>query len=330
MLLKGCTPRTLKRLVSLALLFMCYWCTESSVISLGAMQRTAVLATAKQKAQRFGMVMLLYLNDAYYATTQSFLCNLSAINSTYFDTLLIVTASSHTASKLKRAFPKISVQTITFSENQALGFNDFAYYKLTAERLRIQNILIQSGLTVFTVESDATWFATDIVEIVSRALEHHNVVSADDFFNLRNEHRRTISAGFMAYKSTKYTRRLFSKYTKQYMSYIQGVNPNRKDEIVEGEQILLTKLLDKEESKTPRQIDVLWLDGCEFVNGQWYSDAEYRSACRQPIVVQNNWIIGIDEKVSRAKKEHHWFLNEHANDCAIPVHFSSYIHQTLE
>ena len=138
---------TLKCLVSLALLFvcyfMCYWCTQIRVISSGAMQRTALLATAKKKAQRFGMLILLYINDAYYTTTLSFLCNLDTINSTYIDTLLTVTSSSHTASKLKRAFPKISVQTITFSENNALGFNDFAYYKLIAERLRIQNMLIQ-------------------------------------------------------------------------------------------------------------------------------------------------------------------------------------------
>lgn len=183
-------------------------------------------------------------------------------------------------------------------------------------------MLIQSGLAVFMVESDASWFAADVIDTISRALKDHDVVSADDFYNLRNEYRRTISAGFMACRSTKYVRRIFDGYTKQYISYIQDMNwIMRKVEKVEGEQILLTNLLEKEQKAIPHTVAVAWLDGCEFVNGQWYKDTGYRSACPQPKVVQNNWIIGIDKKITRAKKENHWFLNEDGNDCAVPVHF---------
>jgi len=212
------------------------------------------------------------------------------------------------------------VHTTTFSKNQALGFNDFAYYQLIAERLSIQNMLIQSGLTVFMVESDAVWLAADVMQTIVTALKHHVVVSTDDFFNLQAEHQRTISAGFMAYKSTKRSRRVFNEYTKQYVSYIQVAALTGKNTAVEGEQILLTRILDKERVKVPREVDVTWLDGCEFVNGRWYTDLDYRSTCRRPKVIQNNWIIGIEKKNARARREHHWFLNDDESSCTNFTH----------
>ena len=305
----------------LLFLFACYWCaTSTRLTSREVAQRRAVLATARRKAQLYGVVTLLYLNAAYHTTTKSFICNLNAVNSTYINALLVITSSLHTARELEREFPQLSVHTTTFSKNQALGFNDFAYYQLIAERVSIQNMLIQSGLTVFMVESDAVWLAADVMQTIVTALKHHVVVSTDDFFNLQAEHQRTISAGFMAYKSTKRSRRVFNEYTKQYVSYIQVAALTGKNTAVEGEQILLTRILDKERVKVPREVDVTWLDGCEFVNGRWYTDLDYRSTCRRPKVIQNNWIIGIEKKNARARREHHWFLNDDESSCTNFTH----------
>lgn len=277
------------------------------------------LTTARQKADRHGAVTLLYLNDAYVRMTRSFLCNLQALNSSYIDSLLVLSTSSRSAGALKKSFPKLSLLTIPFSKNQALGFNDLAYYELTAERLRILNMFVQSGLNVFTVEADAVWFTTDVLDAVLRALARYEVVSADDFFLPGHKNMRMISAGFMACRSTNHTRQLFRDYTNQYMLYLRGVKSAlRKNEVakVQGEQILLTKLLDNVDNTQKRGIKVAWLDGCSFVNGQWYQYREYQMKCSQPRVIQNNWIVGVHEKEARAKRRNHWFLAENSMHCA--------------
>ena len=71
-----------------------------------------------------------------------------------------------------------------------------------------------------------------------------------------------------------------------------------KDVKVDGEQILLSKLLDDESVQRMYGVHVEWLDGCSFANGQWYSSTEYQLACLHPKVLQNNWIVGVHEKES--------------------------------
>lgn len=59
------------------------------------------------------------------------------------------------------------------------------------------------------------------------------------------------------------------------------------------------------------KITVVDLDRCLFASGLWYKrNAEYVRMCgsRIPRVLNNNWIIGNERKIFRAKAAKHWFL----------------------
>jgi hypothetical protein len=53
------------------------------------------------------------------------------------------------------------------------------------------------------------------------------------------------------------------------------------------------------------------------VAGVWYSNAKVRAQHPTPSVILNNWIIGNDKKIERAKKWRHWFLDS-KNQCIDP------------
>ena len=56
--------------------------------------------------------------------------------------------------------------------------------------------------------------------------------------------------------------------------------------------------------------NVTWLDACHFARGEWYTDSKFRLSCPFPKVLQNNYIVGKEEKVRRAKEWGHWFLSD--------------------
>ena len=60
----------------------------------------------------------------------------------------------------------------------------------------------------------------------------------------------------------------------------------------------------------------------KYVSGRWYDggvrqdSAEVRAYVRQhgvPYVINNNWIIGNENKIKRAKRWGHWFLQDFNN-----------------
>lgn len=65
-------------------------------------------------------------------------------------------------------------------------------------------------------------------------------------------------------------------------------------------------------------LNVGWLDPQKFVPGIWYKDEEFRQSHSRPWVIQNNWLVGNEEKIKRAKKWKQWFLSETGNECLPP------------
>ncbi len=69
---------------------------------------------------------------------------------------------------------------------------------------------------------------------------------------------------------------------------------------------VLPQMLAKGEIKT---VD---LDTCLYTSGLWYTEKEkHQRKCNSivPSVLNNNWIIGNQQKIDRAKFHKHWFLS---------------------
>ena len=63
-------------------------------------------------------------------------------------------------------------------------------------------------------------------------------------------------------------------------------------------------------------IKVGYLPAKLFPDGKWYQLPEHaRSAKPQPVVINNNWVLGDAAKIRRAKAFGHWFWNEDSGVC---------------
>ena len=70
------------------------------------------------------------------------------------------------------------------------------------------------------------------------------------------------------------------------------------------------------------------LETCRYPNGQWYEGGrggngiKVRADCSQSqnplVVIQNNWMVGNERKVLRAKRWDHWYLQDDKVACQIP------------
>lgn len=270
---------------------------------LSEVTKSIVLSVA-QPDHKF--VTLLYFNYAYLNMTKSFLCNLNLVAHSPFPSRLVLVAADEQAAYHLKEFLLVEqlhhlqrnlspfVVLLRSGEAQSVDFGTQRYYDLTLERLRIQNELLQVGLNVFIIESDAIWFSANIRDILNEAFSGAvDILSANDSGGSAS---KLISAGFLAVKSNQKVKKLFQMYTSRYRKLLK-----RKQLI--GEQILMTHLL----QEFPN-VNVKWLDECEYASGRWYSEIEYRKRCATPAVIQNNWIIGVDKKMERAKAWKHWFL----------------------
>ena len=53
----------------------------------------------------------------------------------------------------------------------------------------------------------------------------------------------------------------------------------------------------------------------KFVSGRWYQGTEFDGT--RPVVIQNNWAVGSEEKIERAKKFKQWYLEEDGVTCVV-------------
>jgi len=73
-------------------------------------------------------------------------------------------------------------------------------------------------------------------------------------------------------------------------------------------------------SRTYRLPETKYVSGTWYLQGPWpgyphINGSEIRRACKadgQPYVINHNWIVGNDAKISRAKRWGHWFLQNEA------------------
>ncbi len=76
------------------------------------------------------------------------------------------------------------------------------------------------------------------------------------------------------------------------------------------QQILISHVLPKMLAKG--EIKTVDLDPCLYSSGLWYTQKKkHQEKCKSivPSVLNNNWIVGNQQKIKRAKAHKHWFLN---------------------
>lgn len=263
------------------------------------------LSAAELITSKSLFVYMLFVNQGYLHMLQSWICNLKLVDDRVLQNTIIFTDGPLTSDALLSFNEDLNVYTIEHRTYESVEYGTYSYYELTLHRLEIQDAFIQAGLNVMLIEADAVWFSSDVHDELHRLFKEqkYDFISADNSVDSKVFHE--FSAGFSGYRGeSKVVRELFSLYTIDYAVQLapfagrQGFIGNV------GEQLYLSKLI-----STRRGLSVKWLDPCNYSSGAWYSninDMAYN--CPFPLVLQNNYIVGNDQKIHRAKLWGHWFL----------------------
>jgi hypothetical protein len=266
---------------------------------------SAITAASKILLRR-RFFYLIYVNHAYLVLAKSFVCNMKHVNETILWNTIFFTDHQHTTNVLEDFEERLLVFTVPYAAHRAVSFGTLEYYWLTLQRLEIQNALLQQGGCLMVIEADATWFSPDVDAEIERLLEYHELISGDNY--RVDPMQKQISAGFSGFCGNSNLLRLFDLYTDTYRDQLTQIG-DRVGLEDEGEQILLTHMI------RHHNISVFWLDPCTYATGVWYEKEDYSVACPFPKVLQNNYIIGNQAKVDRAKKWGHWFLDQDGQQC---------------
>lgn len=247
--------------------------------------------------------------------TKSWLCNLRFLGGPVLKNLLVIVDSVKTKDEFTIDFPEVEVQVYGVNLPEAVSYGYVSYYYITALRLHVQDTLIQAGVSVFVVESDATWLSSTVDDTLNKYFNKYDIVSQPNFNGqLYTTLDPEICAGFSGYLAKKEVRKMFANYVALYKEQLDQVQDTQKIYVGDaGEQVLLSRIL--ESSKHV----VGWLNFCDFATGIWYTDSTYRNNC-EPKVIQNNFIVGVASKEHRAKEFGHWFLKD--GHCELPSNSS--------
>lgn len=287
-------------MVVTASLILCSTARTSGVPGLTSTEEKEVIEIGLKLSRRYDHIYLMFFNDAYFDFVKSWICNIRLVEAGILEQTLFVAADAGAEQKLREFEPAASMYCQHGDRHQDVVYGTHSYFRITLDRLYIQNALLQHGINVFVVEADAAWFSPVSEYVANLQMDGSTIVSADD----RGGGRPLISAGFLYFpwKLRRFFMKYVAKYEKNLQKYERFIGSFADKD--PGEQHLMTKLLKK------NRMSVHWLDDCHFARGEWYSQKAYRYRCPHPEVIQNNYIEGNSQKRHRAEAWGHWFLKQ--------------------
>lgn len=267
-----------------------------------------------------GSVSMTLVNDAFLETARSWICNVDvakirppgvvwfAVDDTAYD-------------GLKKIPDSYAIRMSEFRggrQREGTSYGTPGYWLLMLERTRLIQSILDSGIGVFAFETDQIWLR-DPVPFVDRIVHSGDEVDMVGTLDTRHE----IGGNFLYLSPTLPMRRTWREVCKRFersykKSRMHGHSAKYR-RYMENDQSILTKLVFfDEEFKTKNPTIFRALDTELFVDGRWYDKSKryYKSSKSQsPILINNNFMIGIGNKKQRAIANGHWFLTE--NKCNV-------------
>lgn len=207
---------------------------------------------------------------------------------------IFISTDATTSDQLFTFDSSVKVYTKVFEQTNAdQQYGQLGYFRLILERLKVQRVLLENGVSFMNIEGDQIWFSSKaMTSLLQAKFKKSDVVAYDDTGT------KLICCGFLGIASTPAILKFFGPYVEQYADIIRRMGSNDAKQVADGgnEQFILTKGLKK------NKIEVSWFDPCTVMRGQWYTSGSLRRECPNPWMLHNNWIVGNGRKVERAKK----------------------------
>lgn len=266
-----------------------------------------------------GSVAITIVNEAFLETAKSWICN---VDQAGFRPPAVVWIATDQAAydALRKVNGSHAIHMHSFkggTEESGTHFNTPGYWLLMLERTRLIRDLLDRGVGVFAFETDQIWLR-DPVPAVRRLVESGDGVDLVGTLDTRNQ----IGGNFLYFAPTLATRRLWREVAKRFSEAYHSAGMHKRhtakfERYIENDQSILTRLVFYDPAFRERNPIVFRaLDTDRFVDGRWYDGTQFYGASAQsPTMINNNFLVGIDPKIERARRFGHWFWDAANKRC---------------
>lgn len=270
-----------------------------------------------------GSVSITIVTKPYLETARSFICNVQA-GGFMPKSLVWITTDEETYDTLRLIKGTHAVLMRNFYGGRyetGTAFLQPGYWLLMLERTRLIRDLVLRNVAVFLFETDQVWLRDPAPYIHLHPGDGTDVDLIGTF-----DSKHMIAGNFLYVNPTYVSKTLWREIARRFsVSYHRaGMHQQRNHRsgyqgTIENDQSILTHLvLHDTMFKVALGITFRALDSNLFVDGRWYQS--HRKAANSPVVINNNYIIGIPAKISRAKTFGHWFWNGHQCNTTAALH----------
>lgn len=261
-----------------------------------------------------GVVSMTVVNQAFLETARSWVCNVDTAGIRPPGVVWIAT-DDEAYDGLKNVRGSYAVRMRGMKGGvSGTAYGTPGYWLLMLERTRLIRDVLDNGVAVFAFETDQVWLR-DPLPFVMRIVRSGDEVDIVGTLDTRHE----IGGNFLFLNPTLATRRVWREVFKRFSKAYHGSRMDRRSskshKYIENDQSTLTKLVLFDTSfKAGNPVVFRALDTDLFVDGRWYGSerGKYYKAnkSRSPILLNNNFLIGIENKKQRLMKVGHWFVTQ--------------------
>lgn len=228
------------------------------------------------------------------------------------------------------------------SPDAALDFGSSEYWMLMLQRTFLLRDLLEHGLSVLHFETDQIWLSDPMPYIhhelqnpTSQRTKHEVDINVTPDMVITLNTRREVAGNFFYLRPTIGTRKILSTVVDRFfVSYQDSLKSRQAKEkkfhyIANDQSLLTTLVLEHDWVFSHRFPGVKYsvLNNQLFVDGTWFLDFEDASGKKvakrkfytsesslYPVILNNNFLIGIEEKMKRAQRFGFWFMTKNATD----------------
>ena len=260
-------------------------------------------------------LIVIMANKAFLPFIYSWLCNTAHMPRVHEQTLFIFSDNGHeTLTKSQFVVNTVQIDTkIDKGLELKQDYGSLGYWLLVHIRVKTIIKIIQANIPFLLCEPDAVWVRNPLQDPALHT--NADIIGFDD--------GGIPGFGFIRISPTPNVKDLFFEMEQKFKKQIPNNLKNFESGIsVQGEQAILHTLIQKRTQKSYKNLTFEMLPNYDYVSGRWYDggvrqdSAEVRAYVRQhgvPYVINNNWIIGNENKIKRAKRWGHWFLQDFSN-----------------
>ncbi len=193
------------------------------------------------------------------------------------------------------------------------------YWRLMLDRTILISALLERNIDLFLVETDAVWLK-DPMRVISNYTDKND---RPDILGIMQSDKN-INGGFLYIHATEGTKALYKlirdRFKREFIANGMHKNGPSYRKGIKNDQTYLTHILFHVPSfQSKYNVKFQALDSNQFVLGNWYEKNDYYGVNSvSPTVINNNFIIGIDNKIARARRFGHWFIDDKTQKC-IPL-----------